>query len=495
MRAVQQAVAGDVCAQVPLGQILGSSIWLDWRAGHLTDLAHSQLRVGMYIMYNLWVRESFKALRGRCRRVPLGLPGGCIAIEVLSNEPRIRRFWEPIARRLGAAQCILVLGERELRTVMPGDFECVVTGDLPIDWGECRSWFLSHYRKWLKGMSKVCAEFDLAPRVRWRLTAHLLTQIRELAEAHALARLLKPKAFLTTFDQNDTGAPLCSAMRSQGVPTYTLVHGALGRQNLPYLAPLNADQVLVWGEMQRDLFLLADVPESRIKIVGCQSFALNSLPGEVRCRELRKRIQFGDREAIVLVGFTMLNPSERAIWAHAVRRLAAALPEASLLCRLHPSDRRSNYLDSLPDGPRFRVMEAATLTLEESLALADVVVVDSSGFGFDALVHGKQVAVLDPYTSAQHQCVMVEVLEAGAALYSRDPASLADQIRNLWSDPGARRELQEPASRFIRKYVSAFGDEAAENIVNLLRAHVHGGAATEALLRTSSEPGDENLPA
>jgi hypothetical protein len=115
-----------------------------------------------------------------------------------------------------------------------------------------------------------------------------------------------------------------------------------------------------------------------------------------------------------------------------------------------------------------------------------MVVVDSSTFGFDALLRGKPVAVLDPYAAPAFQEVMSDVVAAKGALYSRSPHGLSEQIRTVLRDSGERAALQHEAEAFISRYVSALGDEATERIVShLLSAEPcpiqqHGNASIQA---------------
>ncbi|TRZ51516.1 hypothetical protein D4S03_04990, partial [bacterium] len=70
------------------------------------------------------------------------------------------------------------------------------------------------------------------------------------------------------------------------------------------------------------------------------------------------------------------------------------------------------------------------------------------------------------------QDVMLEVVEAGAALYDRNPTALADQLRRVWSDLAVRKTLQDKADNFIARYICAYGDQAAERIAESLRGCV-----------------------
>lgn len=468
--AVRQIVAGDAFQGVPLARVLGAALTPRYWADGFTIRAPRPTAGLARRVYYLWLRERALAVRGRPRRRRISLPEGRVAIEVVSVEPRSRNLWEPVARQLGRERTVLVLAHRHLRASLSPDYPAIAMDEMPIDWPACRAWLRPRLPRWEAALADVRREFDLAPGAEVEIGNTLIVQAMRIAEVLALGRALAPRSFLTLWDHGPFGAPLCASLRALGVPTHTVVHGAVGRQSMMDFTPLNADRVLVWGEVQRRLFVDAGVAPSRIVVVGCQRLRMaheTELHGGERAALLRR---FGLQASgpVVVVGFTVLDANRRLAWACAVREMHDALPEAVLLCRLHPSEKPASYAHLLVQGPRLAVIGGDALALEATLALADAVVVDSSTLGFDAVVHRRVVAVFDPYPTPKAQGVMPEVVAAGAALYARSPAELAQALRSVWGDAAAGAALRVRGDMFVRKYVAAFGDEAAQRVAREL---------------------------
>jgi hypothetical protein len=114
------------------------------------------------------------------------------------------------------------------------------------------------------------------------------------------------------------------------------------------------------------------------------------------------------------------------------------------------------------------VQEAGQAPLEEVLAASDAVVVDSSTLGFDAILRGKLVGVLDPYPTPKVQDAMRDALDWGAAIYSKAPETLAQDLKKLCQDEERRVALSLKARAFAEHYVCAYGEQAARRIVEVI---------------------------
>ncbi len=463
-----------VCIADIIGQRITTSAW----HGTFTVNPPSRSRIKAQIFYYLWAREIVRAFRGSKRNIPDNIPKGRIAIEVCGGSERLKKFWEPVAIRLGPKECVVLTTRYLNPNCVPTGFDSIDLANTPINWRYCRSWIRRRLKTWKQYLQRLVDELGLEPVSVEIIIIIILIQVIRLEESRNLVDVLAPKCVLTIWDQDSIGGPICAVSRKCGIPSFTLVHGAIGRQSMWEYVPLNAEYVLVWGDLQKKLFLDAGIEESRVLIAGCQRCSKGPLPEKNKCKLLRETLGFNNRQRLVVIAFTMLSMLHKDIFKDAVILLHELLKETQFLCRLHPSSRISDFTFKYNECSRLRVIESGVLSIEETLGIADLVVVDSSTFGFDALLHGKCVAVLDPYSTPKRQDVMMEVVEYGAALYARSSSELAKKIDHVWSDDAQKSKLLMKASAFAKYYIAAYGDEATERIVNLVKEKMGDSEST-----------------
>ena len=286
-------------------------------------------------------------------------------------------------------------------------------------------------------------------------------------------RACKPRLLFSPFDQGiDYGGPINLVAENLGLPTYTLVHGAFGTYSAQGFTSLNAHYVFVWGDMQRDLFRQAGVDEDRIIVAGCQRLGLSELPSPDEARESVRCLGLEVNGPIILVGFTVIPEKDRKTWVHAVSSLHEKLPGASFLCRLHPSQNKQNYSSILQENSRLKIIESSEISLGDCMVAADLVIAHTSTIGFDALFYKKLLAVYDPYPT-KFVDITYDIVEYGAALYAQEPFDMAEQINQIFHDKSKSIELHERANEFLKYYLTAQGDEAADNVARHLSKYLN----------------------
>jgi hypothetical protein len=468
VRAIQRLTERDELDGIPLASVLGAEFTTYWWAGYLTDRALASSSAWLQLAYQIWGRAVQEPFKPKSTAIATRVSQQRIAIEVDGTDPKVSGFWYPVAKLLGPGKCILVLRSRRLAAAIPEGFTAVAADDVRVQWSPHRHWVRKRLGRWKEGLRKISTEHRLAPSAPVCLLALLVSQVYRLAQAKALARSLGPRAFLSTWDHGSLAGPLCAVLSRQGVPTFTMIHGAIGLESMEEFAPLVADTVLVWGDYQRGLFTGAGVAASRIRRVGLQRMKrpLASRSESSPVSDGGQALDTGLR--VILVGFTVLRTTDRAIWIDAVKRLVMSMPDSRFILRLHPSSKAPEYVPHFMNVPRVEVQEARQVSLEDVLAESDAVVVDSSTLGFDALLQGKLVAVLDPYPTPKVQDVMRDALEWEAAIYSKTPLGLAQVLKEYSQDQERRAKLLQKAKAFSGHYVSAYGEEAARRIVEVI---------------------------
>ena len=459
---IRQAVGTDAFDGLAIERLVNASMYLLGRQGRLAPggcrftaavgnlgrtLVHPR---GLAAGLGLTRRHDLAALQGRTWIVALGV------------QDRVRKLWEPLARALGPDKCVLISPARKLLGKLPADLPQVALDEIPSRWWSTRAWVLTRLAHWRRGLRRIGAERGFAAAAHWQLAAALAEQVGTAAAALALARILQPRAAIVVWDQDPLGSAVCAAMKRVGRPSLTLVHGALGRQNLPYFAPILATHAVVWGELQKQMFQERGVPADRIVCAGL--FDPRPAPAVLSVAEREARLRrlgaAPSSRHVVVVGLTCLRKPEHAAWGSLAQELSRLLPGSLILCRLHPSNDRASFAESLAEHDRLRILDDRMMSSAETLDLADAVVVDSSSLGFDALQRGLPVVVIDPPDGSGYFALMLEAVQAGAALYARDTAQLAAHLDHLRTDAPARSRLLDRARAFEAQYVSAYGTEA-----------------------------------
>jgi hypothetical protein len=131
--------------------------------------------------------------------------------------------------------------------------------------------------------------------------------------------------------------------------------------------------------------------------------------------------------------------------------------------RLHPSESLESYAPVVRRRPTVRFLANEAWTLDEAIAAADLVVVHNSGFGSDALLKGRPVAVFDAIDFPLGHGA--DLVRYGGCPRPKSVEELTAVVRTLLFDAGARDAALAAGRRFAEAFCAACGREAARNIV------------------------------
>jgi hypothetical protein len=459
--AVFAALEGLEVEGVPVASLVEEALDIDCAAGTLRDPrpVGPTLRAQPAALALLpWIDRA----RGRRRAWPRPVSPGRVLIDVASTGHNCRRIWEPVARRLGPERVVLLVPARAARDRME-DFEWRSPARFPVDWSRWRAQVRSGYADWVARARGVFPH-GVTERGARRLAGTIALQTLRVHEARAVVDFYRPSALLSLADRGASGAPLVGAARQRGVPTLTIAHCPVGRTFGRTFLPLIADRLLVWGDYQRDVFEELGVAADRIAVVGCPGVdaASPAPPREAAGRHLRA-LGVPDRPRRVLVVTGPMRDEWRAAWFGEVAGAAGELRDVAFVVRVHPSEQAAFYRDLAGPLDNVAVLENAEAGLEETLSAVDAVVVHGSSLGLDALVHGKELFVLDclPFTLG----TMREIVHAGAAVHVGSGLELAAALRQAGNESAGREARRAAARAFVEGFLAAYGDEAAQRVV------------------------------
>jgi len=459
--AVFAALQGLDVEGVPVASLVEEALDIDCSTGTLRDPRPADLTLRAQRMA-LAVLPWIERARGRRRAWPHALAPGRVLVDVASTGHNCRRIWEPIARRLGADRVVLLVPAQAARPGGMDGFEWVSPARFPVDWSRWRAEVDAGYADWIARARGLGAQ-RVTDRGARRLAGTIALQALRVHQAKAVLEFYRPSALLSLADRGASGAPLVGAARRLGVPTLTILHCPAGSTFGRTFLPLNADRLLVWGEYQREVFQEFGLPAHRIAIVGCPGMERPASADTRGAADRLRALGVPDRRRRVLALTGPMRDEWRSAWFREIVHAARRLPEAAFVVRVHPSERAAFYRSRVDGLDNLAVLENAAARLDETLSAVDAVVVHGSSVGLDALVHGKDLFVLDclPFTLG----TMREVLAAGGAARAASGSELAAALAGAWKELSPAEARRRAGRAFVERFLAAYGDEAARRVV------------------------------
>ncbi|MCB9239860.1 MAG: hypothetical protein H6608_01900 [Flavobacteriales bacterium] len=266
-----------------------------------------------------------------------------------------------------------------------------------------------------------------------------------------------PSVVVTEYDRYNEITALIIAANQNKIPTITLTHGLLNFR-FAY-APLVANDILCWGEAQREMLLNWGVSQHRIHITGA-----------VQLRDTRN-------EKGVLKGLPEYKPGNHKVLLLATNPIEAVRQDLISfftevinclsddwigLIRLHPSESSQDYLPYLV-SERTTILESDKVSYDESMATADVVGVFNSAFAIDSMMVGIPTVQFD--ITKQFEGAVKDMVQRNLLKAFSNPKQCAEYVEALMTDGKTKDEWKSQNKRFRKDYCVACGREAARNVV------------------------------
>lgn len=451
---LQDAIDEASILGIPIGASLNDALWGVTR-GHWTA---SYTALGL-VVKRLLRQQPDPGTAETLRPWSSGHP-----IIAVLTAPRFHGLLLPVVaelRRIGRS--VTILTRKRVPLGDPPHGETLTEGELCVEddpvWHRA---IVSQVPRWMGILSSaVWRRLIPASALPHLLDSLILQSLRTQRFAKFLA-LAEPSAVVTDYDRGFFGSPLALAARSLKIPVLTLVHGLVGEDD-PSFAPLVADMALCWGERQASALQRLGVDSHQLTVVGCPQFS-TALPDKAHTRR-----QFGlDRSKGVVV-FASSGDMPSAASQRLVSQFCGALPSGESvagLVRLHPRESLDTYEPIQRAYPGVRIQPADNATVQQTLAVADLVVTHSSSFGDDAVANGVPAAVFDPSLPGIQRAEQVGLGWHG--LHAANQPELASLIEVFMSSSEARnrwRALAAVESEAICRYRGEQASRAAAHAI------------------------------
>ncbi len=436
---------------IPIGWTLSDQVVIDFFWGN-----------GDWRRLTKWLNQ---ARRVRHRLLPRRTAAGTalpdlsdgVLVTWLGSTPRIDGMMLPIVEELGGDRCAVIMGDK---TTISG-----LAPEVPvIDGGRGPDYCVADWRKqygmnrpgWAEDLKSLCLRYELPAGAFEALSLGLLASSQRIERFSQFLREHRPSVVLTEYDRNHLWSCLVLAARHLRIATVTLVHGVIPPTGVGF-APALADRIICWGEADKNILLSAGERAEKIVVGGCPRLT-RGLPDSSAARE---KLDLAPEAQVALLA---TSPDRGYLQlAELFCSTLEGMTGFTGIVRLHPAEDRACYAEVARRHPGVRFMENAEATLDEALAVADVVVVRGSGVGSDALTKRRPVVVLEPGSgSASHGTELVK--RAGCPL-ACTAEELSEIVRRLVSDATFRESLRSSAEHYVNGFCAAFGQDAARRIV------------------------------
>jgi hypothetical protein len=454
---LKQQLTEPLFQGVPLGYTLSDIITIDFLNGNLVWDFRKMLFCRPLYGYH-WCRG--------LRLTPQPLPGetGRFLLTWLNLRQSLRDLVLPLLQALGPAQCTVIGGDPRMSAQLPAATGFLTWKGVPaFDLQEFRREYKHCAPAWHRRVKIWLRHLGLPSGIFRYLADALLTRAQMVMAYGGLLDRLQPLAVITEYDHHPTAACLILAAKARGIATMTMIHGPLN-STFAY-TPLLADLAFCWGREHYDKLLGAGTEAERLVIAGCQRL---SRPLRADSAAAKAKVGLPAAWPAVVLATNPIYAEHRKQLVRVFCQALAGMDRVSGVVRLHPSEKLDFYRPEIAAFPTIKFCANEAWTLDEALAAAEVVVCHNSGLGLDALVKGKLTVILD---------VLAQPLEMGEELIgkagcprARGADELAGIVARILNDGPLRRALQEKAASYLDYFIAAFGEDAAHNLAEIIRA-------------------------
>lgn len=196
---------------------------------------------------------------------------------------------------------------------------------------------------------------------------------------------IKPKAIIITTDPDTKVLPYIKIARSMAIKTFSLQHGAdFTGENPIYNAA--SEYYISWSKLAQK-WSKKNIPHVKI------------LAGHSQFHEFKKIISRKSHNHLHILFLTTINYYERDVPYHLsklLNALTAQNTQITLVIRTHPSQPLEN-LKGLSEVGKVKINWDKSVTLDDAIADADVVIFENTTAGLDAMLARKPALYFNPY--------------------------------------------------------------------------------------------------
>lgn len=371
----------------------------------------------------------------------------------------------PLVENYGHGTSVVVAPLAVMQAQIPEKSAFLTFDEFPkIDIKIWRSEFDKCLPTWKHQLKQVLHKHSLPQDIAEFLLCRLQVQTKRIMAASEFIDIISPKAIVSEYDRSAMSSCLILAAKQKGIPAITLIHGASLETYPSYgFAPILSNFICCWGEAHKRILLEHGVDHESLVITGCQGISKTL---DAKQDTARLKIGLPINKPVILLATNPIEAEDKLKYALAFCTAMSKLSEISAIVRLHPAEKKSEYQELIEKFPQIMFLSNATMSRDESLAVADIVVNHESSFGIDALLKGKLVIILDVLTTPLK--VANYMIELAGCPCAKNPDELELAVKKIIQDDNWKKELHKKSEQYCNLYCDSYGQDATNNVCQVI---------------------------
>ena len=372
---------------------------------------------------------------------------------IVESSNRLTSFFAPLHQFLPDNSCIYT-GQNQ-NTDMVNDTKYL---NLPFRLNKVQKiGWLKEYKKTeteaIKLIKRICVSQQFPDFFMHEMEISLILQTQAFFICNELFEKGKPKNIVVDHDRQAFSSAMIAAAKKAQIPTFTFLHGNT-YPNAEGFYPVLADKIFCWGTKHFTQLKELGITESKL-LITCNTKVNNTVNNNSEV--LRSQFNIPKKNKVVLLATNNIEINNRYKLAASFAEFCRKAPQWSPVIRLHPVEKKEEYQEISNHYPEVIISDSKEMSYEDSFALADTIVNHNSLYGLEALMKQKNVLILD--TIDENLFIGEELVKQGNCPRIRT----SDDFLNALN-----QEVSTQQKKYINSYYSAYGNEAAKNIVTYL---------------------------
>lgn len=376
-----------------------------------------------------------------------------------STDKRFLDLIYPIIEVLGRENCVIFSSVKNYKTEINDLFYSYPVLDKK-DFCDWKKKFNAEKEMISSALKKIKVTYDLSSHAYKLLESSIIYQSQLIFKFSQLIKKHQPRAVITDADRHKESSALLTTGNHFKINTFGLIHGSVFPPD-SYI-PFISQKILCWGESSFHHLKKFESIQGQLTITGNPK--ISSLYFNIDNVKIETELGV-NKNRIVLIS-NNIDITERLKLTDDYCRATQRLTSVNSYIRLHPAEHISEYDSILRKYNHVKILDNNTLTLDETIYAAKIIVINNSTVGIEALVKNKNVIVLD--TIDYDIGLGNELCERAYCLRAKSSEELQNHINNLISSDDLYQKQLLLSKEFIHDYCAYFGEESAKLISNLI---------------------------
>jgi hypothetical protein len=290
-----------------------------------------------------------------------------------------------------------------------------------------------------------------------------------MVEIEAVTDCLKErqvKVILLVSDAHHGGRLFTLIGNKLGIKSIVLQHGAtMGKWG--YI-PLYATRFAAWGDLSKEWMIQRGVPPEKVIITGAPR--LDSI---VTKNSMSSREALCLQYSIPVSGFILMwaiDPipkTENSAIFEKLHDAVSRLPWLYLIVRPHPGIEQLHWVFNMVEGNERVILSSSLEDLHSSINAVDVILIQGSTVGIEAMILDKPVVVFQDSTSS----LETFYTQTGAAAKANNSEELCQVLNELYQARISNHAdgFSEARKNFVYSYVNAVDGRSTQRVVAIMQ--------------------------